>query len=442
MDTIKKRILLLSTGDVNGAYEYLYKLSQLLFNDGHQVVLLVKSKSKSDNFVIQFQNRIKSKKTPILYRIIRKIVRRFRAQFAERAHNFIQCEGKYFFLSLDETKPNIAPTEIIDQIGFVPEFVFSGMTVDFINSTDLYNLFLETKAQIFNIPVDMNCFTGGCHYAWNCEGYIDGCQTNCPAIINDSLKSRAKINFETKLANKEKGNFKILTGSGWTLKQAKESKIYRNQKLFYNINSLIDTRVFNHESRDFAKRIFNLDENCFYILMGCQSINDSRKGFEYLIESLTILDAKCTPIEKERIRVVLVSRHLTNNYKDIIPFETTFIEYVNDYRLLSLLYQAVDVFVNSSIEDSGPMMVSEALACGTPVVGFDMGIVNNMVVNNFNGYKAKLRDSVDLAIGIITIFNLDKNEFEQYSKNASSQVEKFSSYASAKDTLNELLQNK
>jgi hypothetical protein len=33
MENVKKKILLLSTGDVNGAYEYIYKLS-LILNTG------------------------------------------------------------------------------------------------------------------------------------------------------------------------------------------------------------------------------------------------------------------------------------------------------------------------------------------------------------------------------------------------------------------------
>ncbi|MFP3802939.1 glycosyltransferase, partial [Paraburkholderia sp. SIMBA_027] len=83
--------------------------------------------------------------------------------------------------------------------------------------------------------------------------------------------------------------------------------------------------------------------------------------------------------------------------------------YIKDYRLLALLYQAADLFVNSSIEDSGPMMVSEALACGTPVVGFDTGVLTNMIIDNYKGYKAPLKDSKKLAEGIKKIFELNKD---------------------------------
>ena len=109
--------------------------------------------------------------------------------------------------------------------------------------------------------------------------------------------------------------------------------------------------------------------------------------------------------------------------------------------MLSLLYQASDVFVNSSIEDAGPMMVSEALACGTPVVGFDMGVVDNMVINDYNGYKAILKDSVDLANGIYTVLKLNTVEYNAYSRNAVRQVEEFSSMRYVKEVFDKIMKD-
>jgi len=434
MENVKKKILLLSTGDVNGAYEYIYKLSHLLEQQGYKVAMVVANKSRSDDFIIRY-NQIQTKTKSFFEKIVLKLKSKF---VANKAKAKISFDSNYNFLSLDETSQNISATSLIDQIGFTPDFIFSGMTIGFLNSTDLLALQQLTKAQVYNVTVDMNHFTGGCHFAWDCDGYIKGCTDKCPAILSDFGKDRAKINFETKLKNAKLGNFKIFTGSGWTLEQAKKSKIYCNQENIVNINSLIDTDLLNDKCRDYAKKIFNLDEEKFYILMGCQNANEKRKGFEYLLESLKILEKNCTEEQKSRIEVLIVSRNVSDNFSEI-PFPKRRIDYIKDYRLLSLLYQAADVFVNSSIEDSGPMMVSEALACGTPVVGFDMGIVSSMVVNDYNGYKALLKNSEYLSIGIKKIFSLSKNDYKMYSQNAVNQVIDYSSYDSAKRMINEIL---
>jgi glycosyltransferase involved in cell wall biosynthesis len=436
MEIESKKILLLSTGDVNGAYEYVYRLAKLFISDGHEVVMLVKQKSKYDDFVKVYSEFISYKRKSLFIRIIDKIKNKIKKP---QKPPVVVFEEIYDFISKDETKINVSPKRIIECIGFTPDFIFSGMTDEFMNSTDLLNLQQMTNAQVYNITVDMNHFTGGCHFAWECKGYMEGCNI-CPAIKNEFGKDKAKINFEKKYYNAKKGNFKILTGSGWTLQQTKKSLIYKSQKDVLNINSLIDTAIFNNKSRGFARNIFNLDQNSFYILMGCQNSKNKRKGFEYLVESLNILQSQLTDSQKKQIKVLIVSRFVNDNF-DSIPFEKEFIEYVNDYRLLSLLYQTANVFVNSSIEDSGPMMVSEALACGTPVVGFDMGVVHNMVISNYNGYKAKLLDSKDLSIGIKKIFELSTNEFLEYSNNATKHVEEFSSLSYAKSQIRNLLKN-
>ena len=435
MEPLKKNILLLSSGDINGAYEAIYRLGEHFVLQGHQVKMLVKTKTKSDDFIIVYSDIPKSyKRKSIFERLLRKILSKFKKK---KIFPRIEYDLNYDFISVDETSVNVSPNRIIDLVGFNPDFIYSGMTVDFMNSTDLLHLQQLTKAQFYNITVDMNHFTGGCHFAWDCKGYIEGCSSKCPAIVSDYGKDIPKRNFDTKLNNAKKGNFKILAGSGWTLKQAQESKIYKNQDVIYNVNSLIDLKLFNNQNRDIAKRVFELDKDKFYILMGCQNAKAKRKGFEYLVESLKILEKKLSPNEKSKIEVIIVSRDVSGAF-DEIPFSKKHIDYIKDYRLLALLYQAVNVFVNSSIEDSGPLMVSEALASGTPVVGFDMGVVNNLVVTDFNGYKAKLKNNEDLANGIKKIFNLSESEYDNFSNNAFKTVEEFSSMESADKIFNKI----
>ena len=47
----------------------------------------------------------------------------------------------------------------------------------------------------------------------------------------------------------------------------------------------------------------------------------------------------------------------------------------------------------------------EALACGTPVVAFDLGGNSDMIENQKNGYLAQPFDTTDLANGIKWVLN-------------------------------------
>ena len=84
---------------------------------------------------------------------------------------------------------------------------------------------------------------------------------------------------------------------------------------------------------------------------------------------------------------------------------------------LAKVYQAADIFVCPSIEDSGPMMINESIMSGTPVVSFNMGVAADLVQSDKTGYIANLADSKDLAKGIHKIFSATKPEYQSLAAN-------------------------
>lgn len=423
---MRKKILILSTGDTNGAYEVMCKIASILIKDGHFVKMLVKEKIKKENYIVKYN---KTTKNSYFDRIISKF-------FSKPKKRETQSLKEYSFESYDESSTNLDIKQVIRQIGFTPDYTFVGMTPDFANSTDLLNLYKTTNTSIYNITVDMNHFTGGCHFAWDCNKFTTSCDQNCPALI--SGKERASENFKLKFKNAKDANFKIIAGSGWTLDQAKRSAIYSSQHIIYNINSVIDMKILNNSKRHIAKDIFDFDSKKKHILIGSQNLTNVRKGFRYFIDSLVDLESELNNKEIENTVIVVVSRSIQEELKNIC-FEVKTVDFIKDYRLLSLLYQAVDIYVNSSIEDSGPMMVSEAMACGTPVVGFDMGVVHNMVITGVNGYKAVNKDSRDLSNGIKQILRLSPVEFLRYSTNATKKAKNESSFEFVSKIFSEIL---
>ena len=65
-----------------------------------------------------------------------------------------------------------------------------------------------------------------------------------------------------------------------------------------------------------------------------------------------------------------------------------------------LLYSAADVVVAPSMQENLSNTVMESLACGTPVVAFNIGGMPDMIDHQANGYLAKPFDPDDLAAGI------------------------------------------
>ncbi|MEF9479853.1 hypothetical protein OWR28_20970 [Chryseobacterium sp. 1B4] len=206
-----KKILILSTGDVNGAYEAMYKVAHIMKNMGHEVVMCVKHKTKNEDFIKTYRHQHSSPHPGLLTRVIGKIKNKINPVQPPKA---LSTDRKYSFFSKDELSENIHVESMLNIVGFTPDFIFTGMTIDFLNSTDLLNIYNATKAKIYNVTVDMNHFTGGCHFSWGCDGYIKGCDENCPAITKNDERVTAKNNFERKFENAKKLTFRLLPVQG------------------------------------------------------------------------------------------------------------------------------------------------------------------------------------------------------------------------------------
>ena len=89
-------------------------------------------------------------------------------------------------------------------------------------------------------------------------------------------------------------------------------------------------------------------------------------------------------------------------YNTFIP-----VSYVSDPQKMIALYNAVDLYVTPSLQDNLPNTIMEALACGTPCVGFDVGGIPEMIDHKKNGYVARYKDSADFAEGIKWVLTSD-----------------------------------
>ncbi len=111
---------------------------------------------------------------------------------------------------------------------------------------------------------------------------------------------------------------------------------------------------------------------------------------------------------------------------------------IRDDRILALAYQSADIFISPSLEDSGPMMVNEAMMCGTPVVAFNIGIAKEFITSDI-GYLAKWNDAVDLSRGIEHLLLLNKTDRSNMRAHCSEIAKKNFSTEVQIDAVNQLL---
>lgn len=242
---------------------------------------------------------------------------------------------------------------------------------------------------------DMWPCTGICHHARLCTNYQQGCG-NCFFL---KVPGKNDLSHRVWLRKKKLHYERIafVACSQWLHDRAERSSLME----FSTIKSIpnpIDITLFTPIEKAAARRLFSFDEGKFYILFGTVKLSDPRKGGEYFCQAIEQL-VEAYPDLKEKIEIVFLGNP-DSQLSARFPVTVYTAGYLTDQEKIMNLYNAVDLFVTSSLEENLPNTIMEAMACGTPVVGFETGGIPEMIDHKQNGYVAQYKDSKDLMKGI------------------------------------------
>lgn len=265
----------------------------------------------------------------------------------------------------------------------------------FLNLSNIEQLAKLGKPIVFFMH-DMWSLTGGCHHSFTCEKYKTRCN-NCQMFPNNIMIDWPALEFNKKLKLYSKySNLYFVSPSEWLYSCAKQASFTKDKPVFY-IPNIINNNIFKPFDKNVARHILNIDVDETIIAFGAVSIDSPYKGWTYLQKALEILK-NYQSIKK--ISILIFGRGYNKQIADAIPFKARFMGYLKDEYSTSLVYNASDIFVVPSLADNQPTTVMESLCCGTPVVGFDVGGIPDMIKHKENGYLAKYRNSEDIAEGV------------------------------------------
>ena len=244
---------------------------------------------------------------------------------------------------------------------------------------------------------DMWPMTGHCAYSYECEKWKSGCG-NCPDLEEYPRLRKDKTAFLWKLkcwVTNKLQNMVIVAPSLWIKKNVEESPILRKFPV-YHIPNGIDTNVFKEKDKKKAREFLGLDSHSKVILFISQDFNvDKRKGGRYLIEALSTIDKAI----QKNIILLMVGGSDNENLNDF-SFRVFKAGYITSHEFMVNLYSASDIMVLPTLAENLPNTIMESMACGTPVVAFDVGGVPEVITHMHNGYLAKVKDTKDLSNGI------------------------------------------
>ena len=225
----------------------------------------------------------------------------------------------------------------------------------------------------------------------------------------------------------------LITLSGQDYFYAKHSVLYK-YKAIHKVLGGIDLSVFYPvEKREFLRKVYNIEKKDFVILFGAVNINEKRKGFSYLLNTVKQFANKS--FRKNIVIVTIGKGEITRRMKDF-NLKHIHLGYISDYHKLAEIYNISDVLLSTTIQDSGPMMINQSLACGNPVVCFDIGVAQDIVINGKTGYKTDLYNTKGLVDGVSSILNNTNDEaVEMRAACSRMAVNNFSKEISAKNII-------
>ena len=243
-------------------------------------------------------------------------------------------------------------------------------------------------------------FTGICHYSSDCEKYRTQCE-HCPMLKGHVMDLAQRV-FDRKQAMYEGRNLTFVGCSRWMADMARQSRLTQGHTVT-NIPNAIDADVFKPIDKVAARQRHHLPADKKLILFGAQRITDERKGFRFLTEACEHI-AMHHPTLPKQLGVVVLGGD-AQSVKEALPLPVYTVNYLSNEKEIAELYNAADLFVTPSLQDNLPNTIVEAMACGTPCVGFNVGGIPEMIHHQQDGYVADYCDSLDFAQGIAWCLN-------------------------------------
>lgn len=388
------KILHLNTHDINGgASRAAYRLHLALLNENIDSKMLVQKKTSDDDTVIsptsKFEKGINLLRPTLDNLPLQQYKHRTQSLFSPAWLPFSQIPKKIAQINSD-----------IVHLHWIAGAMMSVKDIAKINKPIVWSLH------------DMWAFTGGEHIDEGQQHYLDRCG-NSKVLNSKKDKDLSRKGWQRKRQVYAQIEDMTIVGlSDWMHQAAKSSSLLKD-KNHIQLPNPIDTTTFAPFDKLEARRLFNLPTDKKLILFGAMNAtSDPNKGFQHIFAAL-----QADSLENKELVIFGSSQPTTSlNFKQPVHY----LGQLHDDVSLRVLYSAADIMIVPSLQENLSNAIMESLACGTPVVAFNIGGNSDMIEHQSNGYLAQPFDTDDLANGIEWLLNAPN--YQQLCDNARNKV--------------------
>ena len=219
-------------------------------------------------------------------------------------------------------------------------------------------------------------YTGKCGHALDCENWKTECR-NCP-----DLKGYPRswlFDFTNRMFHEKKEMFAnfdhlhMVAVSEWLANRMRQSIL--QHKPISVVHNGVDVTTFRRRNTNDLRASLGLTNEYVVLTVGSDLLSE-HKGGRWVLDI-----AKRNA--KEEIVFVMVG---VDKVLRKLPHNVRMIPSVFDQNLLAKYYSLADVLCLTSSKETFSMVSAEALACGTPVIGFDSGAPKEVALPGFGEF--------------------------------------------------------
>lgn len=237
----------------------------------------------------------------------------------------------------------------------------------YINEKKLYQYIANHNIRLIHIMIDEYAYTGKCAYRDGCDRYLVGCGM-CPHkkdYPSSYLFDGSKKVFESKKSVYNHLTNAVFVGPMFVVEQAKNSPLFKNIKTAI-LDEAIDTDLFHPRNVENLKKSLGVDKDKTVILcvVPYDGEDNDRKGGRFFIDLARRFEGD--------ERYVFVHVGYRNKKEECLPKNLITVGFIHDLNILAEYFSLGDLFVFPSLLDTMPNACLDALACGTPLLCFNI----------------------------------------------------------------------
>ena len=250
--------------------------------------------------------------------------------------------------------------------------------------------YLSKQASLIINMRDAWWLTGHCAYSGECERWKKGCG-NCPDLARhvSIAKDASAYNHRVKMRAVSRTKYHLTAPSQWLLDQSNDSALGKYALSKRVVPNGIDTSVFYPVNQNAARKHIGLDTNARIVLF------TGHHGYKDIATMSSALGLLSAPSSKKPYLFLCIGKQ--GESQTLGHGSLRYLGFISNPSLLRAYYAAADVYLHAAEGEAFGKTITEAMACGTPVVVTATGGVPEQVIHGRVGFIAEHKDALGLA---------------------------------------------